>query len=178
MSFLNFFKKKEEPVKKECIVKKFKTKFFLEPSTTYIVKEAKAEKSFRIFNDHVRAGKAGLIITRINPNRIKNVYKDSKVKVVWLTELNEDNCIAPTPMEEITYLIKEFLEKSGCSVVLLDGIEYLIYHNTFEKVLLFLQNLKDLISISNSNLLIPSNKEIIKKQEIELLDREFEVYEE
>ena len=178
MSFLDFFKKREGPVKEQCPIKKFKTKYFLEPSTTYIVKEEKAAKSFKIFNDHVNSGKAGLIITRINPNRIRNFYKDLKVKIVWLTELNEDNCIAPTPMEEISYLIKEFLEKSGCSVVLLDGIEYLIYHNTFEKVLLFLQNLKDLISISNSNLLIPSNKGIIKKQEMELLDREFEVYEE
>jgi len=168
-------KKKVEKIEE---TKEFKTKFFLNDSTTYIIKEEKSEKSFEIFNDHVKAGKAGLAITRINPDRIKSEYKSSNAKIVWLTELKEKNCISPSPMEEIVYLVKDFVEKNKYSIVMLDGVEYLIYHNTFDKTLLFLQNLKDLISTKKSNLLVPSNKNIVKKREMELLEREFEVYEE
>ncbi|MBI4441457.1 DUF835 domain-containing protein [Candidatus Woesearchaeota archaeon] len=62
------------------------------------------------------------------------------------------------------------------SIILIDGIEYLISNNTFPGVLHLLQMMKDKISLGESILLLPLDPRCFSEQEINLLRQEFETY--
>ncbi len=62
------------------------------------------------------------------------------------------------------------------SIILLDGLEYLMTNNTFALVLHLLQMLKDKISLGESMLLLPIDPKCIDEKEMALLQQEFETY--
>ena len=62
------------------------------------------------------------------------------------------------------------------SIILIDGVEYLISNNTFGSVLHLLQMMKDKISTGDSMLLIPIDPRCIDPKELALLRQEFDTY--
>ena len=62
------------------------------------------------------------------------------------------------------------------SIILIDGLEYLVSNNTFTAVLHLLQTLKDKISLGESMLIIPVNPKCFNEKEISMLRMEFETY--
>jgi hypothetical protein len=68
-------------------------------------------------------------------------------------------------------------EEGKETIVMLDGIEYLIVQNDFSKVIKFVQTLKDTISIGRSKLLIPFNLAALEESRRALLTRDLELLE-
>jgi len=145
----------------------------LEASKTYMINEERPMKSNEIFIDLVTHGISGLYITRQNPGQIREVYGLERTPIIWLTrEKTEEKSIEPTDLLELSYTIKEFIKKAGDSVILLDGLEYLIVQNGYKEILQFVQSLKDSISMSSSRLVIPLDPSTIDSQQLHLLMRE------
>lgn len=71
----------------------------------------------------------------------------------------------------------EFMTKSNQSVILLDGIEYLIMNTSFETVLAYLKELRDIKVTTNSRLVIPLHKGTLSLKEYTFLDEEFTILE-
>ena len=117
-----------------------------------------------------------LYVTRNNPDvlRSKNAQL-SDANIIWLTELQTNNAVNPTEVEEITYSIKGYLDKTGSSVVLFDGLPYMLNSLSYTKVLHFLQDLRDQISIKDGVLLLTLDPEIIAKEKLAMLEREMSV---
>jgi len=67
-------------------------------------------------------------------------------------------------------------DDSQKSVILLDGLEYLINNNSFNAVLHVVQLLKDHISEGDSALVLPVNPKTMKEQEISILRQELELF--
>ena len=80
--------------------------------------------------------------------------------------------IDPTDLVRLSYAIKEFIKKSENSIVLLDGLEYLITQNSFSEVLKFIQALNDFVSQSKTRLVVPLDYKAVGVQELHLLKRE------
>ena len=74
----------------------------------------------------------------------------------------------------IAHTIAEYL-KTSKTVVLLDGIEYLIMNRGFDVVSRMVEDLIDKIAESRSILIIPVNPDAMEKRELELLERNAEV---
>ncbi|MFQ5891878.1 MAG: DUF835 domain-containing protein, partial [Candidatus Methanofastidiosia archaeon] len=75
-------------------------------------------------------------------------------------------------LSKMNHIIGEFLKKAEDSVVLLEGIEYLITENDFERVLKNLHTLKDYVVLSNSRLIVSLNPNTLSERELSLLERE------
>jgi len=145
----------------------------LEAGKTYLINEERPIKSNEIFTDLVTHGFSGLYITRQNPAQVRRVYGLERTPIIWLTrERTEEKSIEPTDLVELSYTIKEFIKKAGDSVILLDGLEYLIVQNGYKEVLQFTQSLKDSISMNSSRLVIPLDPSTIDTQQLHLLMRE------
>jgi archaellum biogenesis ATPase FlaH len=71
--------------------------------------------------------------------------------------------------------IDHFLERSEGSVVLLDGVEYLISHNDFSSILTLLHDLNERVSLTNAVLLLPVDPHAIEAREFNLLKRDLRV---
>lgn len=146
---------------------------WLDPSECYIVLEKKPRKSFEIFVDLVTHGVSGFVISREHPEKIKRKYKLMKTPVVWLSKIEMENTVSPEDLPKLNFIIGNFTRKNGESVILLDGLEYLITQTDFETVLGHLQEVKDVIAMSNSRLIIPLHKDTLPLKEYSFLEREF-----
>ncbi len=150
-------------------------KYWLEPGEGYIVVERKPEKSFDVFCDLVTHEIPGFVVSRIYPEKIKRKYKLVKTPMVWLSKTQTENSLDPNDLSKLIYTIKNFTKKSKESVVLLDGLEYLITQTDFAGVLKSVRMLKDIIVLNNSRLLIPLHADALSKEENSLLEREFKL---
>lgn len=142
-------------------------------SRDYMVKGTMPNKALSIFKDLVTHDIEGLCISRTHPEKIREMYDLRKIPVLWLSRSQDyRGHLEPSDLVELMQTIKEFVTKSANSVVLLDGLEYLITQNSFEDILRFIQSLNDIISTSNSRVIIPVDQTTIDEKQLHLLQRE------
>ena len=147
-------------------------KYQLDPAEAYIVTEKKPEKAVEIFYDLVTHGIPGFIISREHPERLRRKYKLVRTPMLWLSRSERENTISSDDLFMLECIIEDFTRKSSESVILLDGLEYLITQTSFEKVLHYVQELIDIIILNNSRLLISLHKDALSPREYSLLERE------
>jgi PAS domain S-box-containing protein len=162
-----------EPVAEKRVTTRFK--YWIDPSEGYIVLEKKPEKSFEVFYDLVTHGIPGFVISRGYPDKIKMKYSLSKTPLLWLSRSEIENTLNPDDFSKLSYIVEDFTRKCEESVVLLDGIEYLVTQIGFTTVVRFLLDLKDIMVTNQSRLIIPLHKDAISVREYSLLEKEFRI---
>ncbi|MCC7573529.1 MAG: DUF835 domain-containing protein [Candidatus Methanofastidiosum sp.] len=153
----------------------FPIKHEIPQGKSFIIYEQKYGKSFEIFKDLVTHSISGLAITRTPPGNIKKSFGLEKTPFIWLSKIEGQNTISPIYLNSLMNLITDFVNKGKDSVVILEGLEYLIAQNNFEIVLKFIQALRDFLLIENSRLIVPLNKETFTPKELAQLEKELEV---
>jgi hypothetical protein len=152
----------------------------LEAGHTYLVKEYKPQTSLNLFIKAIFYGCKGVYLSRTNPVQIREEHRSDvnfqivadKIAIYWLTDsLMDGKSISPEP-EQLFAFIGDFIEKNDQTVVLLDGLEYLISHSNFEQVLRFIQGLNDKVGVRNSRLIVPISPQSLSEKEMALLGRE------
>jgi hypothetical protein len=169
----------------------------------YLVKEPKAEFSFKIFTSlvkgrcqdcnhqeafpcesidckrcalpctckgcrHVRA--QGLCFTMRSPMEIRLKYALQITPIFWISNHGPEN-VSPVDLEIIANVINKFLKQSNNPVVLLDGIEHLIFENGSAPVLRFLRDAGEEMVLRNAILILPVNQLAIEEKEMALMER-------
>jgi hypothetical protein len=146
-----------------------------EPGHCYLIEEERPMYSNVLLSRKMDEGMAGLVITRMNPKRIRDEFK-APPEILWLTDKDSSlEKTVPPSLEMLIHVIQEFMSSEEKSMVVLDGVQYLVSSTNFEAVLRFLRSLIDEISESNSILAISLSPETMKPQEISILEREMEV---
>jgi len=173
---------------------KEKMKYELGTSMSYIIPESNVSgsdkktltgdrssaNSMHVFTDAVSHGAYGLIITREHPKQVRKNWDVDNLPIIWLTtsrdasaeEMINVQYIDPADAVGLSHAIKDFIRKSEDSVVLFDGLEYMITQNSFNEALKFIQSLDDVISQSKTKLLVPLDYKAIEDRELHLLKRE------
>ena len=145
----------------------------LDPGSTYLIPEQNPQRSVAIFLEELKAGMKGLFITRSNPNHVRKKHDLGDTKVCWLTGVRAGGEImSVSGLQELSILISNFIDENPHSVILLDGVEYLISNNDFQIVLRLMQQLRDKVSTSESKMIIPVNPEALDGKQLTLLQRE------
>jgi len=149
---------------------------FLSAGTTiygsYLFKGSNIEKSFKTLKELALQGKKGLCITREHPDAIKEQYELGNTDIYWLTRNRVDiPSLDPSQIEKLRWIIKDFVSENKNSVVLIDGLEYLIIQNNFNSVLKFVELLKDDIALNDAILILPIDPNTMEPRELALLER-------
>ena len=141
---------------------------------TYLINGKTSDKAFSIFTDQVMHGMPGLCITRCYPDTIREKYNFENTPLVWLSRKTAENdtTIQPTGLPHINLLIRRFLDDVDESVILLEGLEYLITQNNFNMVLKLIQTLNDEIMTCNCRLVIPVDFDAIEERNLAMLKRD------
>jgi hypothetical protein len=149
-------------------------KYDLQPGACYLSRERKSEKAFEIFTDLVTHGLQGLCVSRARPEAVRERYGLRKTPVVWLTQNVDpvEKCISPTDMPRLHFVISDFLDKAEDSVILLEGLEYIITHNSFPSALKLIQLLNDRVMMHRSRLILPVDPQAVGEKELALLERD------
>ena len=154
-----------EKEEKKRIPKKLKKGF------TYIVKERRSNNSFKLFKKTLEDGFNGICVTRQYPDKVKEKYDLETVRILWLSNVDQESTFKPKNLEKLGLELELFLsEKEG--VILLDGFEYLISNNDFRTVFHLIQSIKDQVAISDSIMIISASPSTLEKQQMDLLEKE------
>jgi PAS domain S-box-containing protein len=162
-----------EPIAEKSLVTEVRQ--WLEPSRGYIIREKKPNKSFDIFCDLVTHGIPGFIISRQHPERVRRKYRLLKTPIIWLSRSKIKETLSPDDLHKLNYIMDNFTKSCEESVILLDGVEYLITQSDFKSVVKFIQGLKDLVVLNNSRLIIPLYESTLTTIEYSIFEREFTI---
>ncbi len=145
------------------------------PGHCYLIEEEKPMYSNVLLSRMMAEGYRGLVITRMNPSRIKDEFKETP-QILWLTDKQSslENTVPPS-LEMIIHKIQEFMGGEGDGMVVLDGIQYLASNTNFDAVLRFLRSLVDEVSESKCVFAVSLSPQTMKEQETSILEREMEV---
>lgn len=155
-------------------------KYDLQPGRCYIVEESPPDLSFDAFVNILSTREeacekvTGLAISRQHPDLIKQKYGLEKTPIFWLATRAGDDVISPTNLGILTHTIIKFIEENTCGVILLDGLEYLVSNNDFNKTLRVINQVNDHVAQSRCRIIIPVDPRAFDPKEIALLERNSE----
>ena len=151
-------------------------KYNLERGESYLIESRESSEAFEIFKDAVTHGIQGFAICRTHPKKVRGKYELEKTAILWLSTVETGDSVDPKDLAKINHLLNDFLKRAEDSIVLLEGIEYLIIQNDFEKVIKALNSLNDYVTISGSRLLVPVSPKTMSEKELSILEKEFRVF--
>jgi len=105
-----------------------------------------------------------------SPQDIRLKYALQTTPIFWISN-HGPRSINPIALEVIADITIKFLKQSKNPVILLDGIEHLIFENGSAPVLRLLRDIQEWIILQRSILIVPVNPEAIDKKELALMER-------
>lgn len=133
------------------------------------------------FKELMSKGAKGLCISTTQPAKLRIRYKVREASLYWLTDSSsEKDTLNPRRIEfEVTKTLLEFMKTNKGGVMFIDGLEYLIMENGFERVTRFIKKIGDsaskgehtLIILLNPSALAPDPLTIMKKNFDEVIEK-------
>lgn len=171
---LSLLRKKDEEIGMEVARSSAKV-YELRRGFSYLVKETKPTKSFEIFVDQVTHNIQGLCVTRQHPSIIRKEWGLEKTPIIWLSNQLGKVYVNPSNIGILSDTIIRFVEKSGDGVILIDGIEFLIVNNDFDKVLRMVHHVTEAVMENRSRLIVSVDPRTLDTRELALLERNMEI---
>jgi hypothetical protein len=143
----------------------------------HIVLSEKPGPAIEMFVALTRAKVPGMAITSTFPTKLQRQFKLEKDTVVyWLTNTaNAQNMLDPKRLDfETTRAISNFVKNNKGPVILIDGLEYLIIENGFEKILKFVKKINDIASVNEATFIVALNPGSLPLDQATTLKKEFD----
>jgi len=139
-----------------------------------LITENDPDAAYRLFEVLTR-DLPGLVISRPHPHLVRR-RRGVAGRVVWLTETLGEDFINPAALGRLETVIRDCVEENrGEAVVLLDGVEYLVQKNGFDRTLSFLEHVNDFVVERPATVLLPVRPDAFQERELAVLEREFPV---
>jgi len=164
------------------------------PSGVYIIEDEKSDPAFGLFSelvtlrprpdaeipDNEESARGtleplvpkGMVVTREHPDAVREKHGLRVTPIVWLAETQGEMRLAPTNLAALTDTLIRFMENNPNSIVLIDGIEYVITFNEFKKVLRSLDLLSETAWITKTTLLETVDPGAFYGKDIAFLERD------
>lgn len=145
------------------------------PGRFYLVEEPKPLLSYQLVDELLLRGIPALVIARSPPRQVWEIPHPAACKVLRLTKQPGENVIDPKALGILAHQITLFLQQEARSVVLLDGVEYLITQNDFDAFMKFLNNIVDIVLDQGSVFLVAIDPRALAPQQVALMERDADV---
>lgn len=156
------------------IVKETAPSYKLRSGGTYLVFEPDQSGSLGMVRGVLKGGGRALYITRVQPGRRGKEYAEGS-QFIWLSQTEGAGAVRPTQLGLIIEDVRAFIRSRRNTVVHLGALEFVIFHNEFERVMLFLQNMQDETSIGEGRLVISLDASGVDRDHLRRLEKELKV---
>ncbi len=143
--------------------------------SSYLITDKNNKSALDLFITLNKYDHESLYITRSNPEILNNMtsIKDSKVILLSQKKIGEyDNTSDP---DGLIIKINEFVQNKTNPVILIDGIHYLLTRSSFEKFTETLYQIRDVISDTNSILLLQLDPSLLDERQIAVMENELQL---
>jgi len=152
--------------------------YSLKSGYTYMIKEDSPKFTYSLLRRALREDKSAMILTSMYPRKVEDLYGVEGQPIFWLSDTKGNNVYHPKRLAfEISQGVINFIKEKDQAVVLLDGFDYLVFANGFEKSVDFLKNMSDLFSTEQGSLLVTVNPMAFNQKETAILERTFDIVE-
>jgi Trk K+ transport system NAD-binding subunit len=142
----------------------------------FIKHEESCGIAHKVLLTHLYNGRYGLILTAHNPSNIRHEYGIETTPIVWITDTETEHLsVEPIDIEQMYNTVKSFVGKVKNSFVLIDGLDYLLKHNSFAKILHFVKQVKVVVEENDGCLIIPAGSLVLDPKSENLLLSQFTV---
>ena len=117
----------------------------------------------------------GLMVTRQLPKEVRSKYFLQTTPIIWLSSVSGTDSMDPAKLSLLTDFLVNSMEKSQNGVVLVDGIEYLVTTNDFQRVLKAVDRWTETAMTSSTRLIITLDPKAFEPRELALLERNKEI---
>jgi hypothetical protein len=144
------------------------------PGNVYLVEERRPKACFELFDQATSSGYSGLVVTRDFPKKVLSEKELTGCRILWLTNLPGEGRINPTAIGILMGQIRSFIENQPKTAVVLDGFEYLSSLNTYDRMLQFMHQLRDIVVTNESMMFVPVDPRTLSSRELAMLERSME----
>jgi hypothetical protein len=149
----------------------------VKPGYNYLVVDSEPNVAYSMFTSILKKGYSGLVISTTFPEKLKKEYNMSQCEIIWLTDTSVPNqkTLNPHRLEfEMMRMYSAFVKSNQKSAVMLDGFEYLVVENGFDKVYKFIKKVNDLSSVHQATLMVPIGPSSLEPDQLGTLKKEFD----
>jgi hypothetical protein len=122
-----------------------------------------------------RSRPQGLIVTRQYPKDVRAKYFLQTTPIIWLSTVAGADNMDPAKLSLLTDHLVNFMESSQNGVLVVDGLEYLITSNDFQRVLRAVDRWTETAMVSNSRLIMTLDRRSFDPKELAMIERNREV---
>jgi len=145
----------------------------LVPGDCYFILGEDNKSAFDFFISVCRADHHGLLVSRNVSDYVKRMTKDIGFDVVVLCESKTDGLNNISSLDELMNGIDSFCSKNKDSVILLDGVHYLLTRFSFQYFMNTLYHICEMASRYKSIFLLYVDPVIFNDRELAILKKEF-----
>jgi len=143
----------------------------------YLFEFASSDRMFESMVQEMSGGMSAFIIARAHPDQLRARYQLMHTPILWLAQTPGPDRVDPSNLQLLTHMTLEFL-RNGPSLIVMEGLEYLMLNNDLNKVLRFLAQLRDEVIVEGSILVITVDPRTLTERQRAILERELEVVKE
>lgn len=154
------------------ITKKLEIHGKLINGNSYLITNPKNRSAIDLFKSLLSFGKKGLFITRSTPAQVDILFPSKNVKIVLITQAQSLGFEKISDLENLKKKIEKFTKKNKDSLVLIDGIHYLLTKFSFEEFISVLYEINDIIAENRSILLIRVDPQTIEPNQMAIFENE------
>jgi len=148
----------------------------LQRGLNYLVVAAGPEPAYRWFNGLLLQNVPGLILSKTFPEKLKREYTLGNAEMFWISDTSPGpKILDPRRLDfEIMRAFSNFVKANRGGVVMLDGVEYLVVENGFDKVFKFLKKVNDLCGPNEITLFVPMAPNSLEQEAMTMVVKEFD----
>ena len=140
---------------------------------SYLIKDKNNKSAIDLIIDLVMEHHKGLIVARGNPAYIKRLIPEIKnLKIVLLTRETHKGYTVISDLINLEKNIKDFGKKNKNTIILLDGVHYLITRFSFEKFIETLYNITDAVTKNKSIFFIRIDPSTVDSNQMAVFENE------
>jgi PAS domain S-box-containing protein len=143
------------------------------PGNSYLITSKDNLSSFDLLSELTLEGNSGLIITRGNPEQIKQqVTISENMDIAFLTKKPLTGMINLSDFEAVLHEVNIFTQKKKKPMILLEGVHYLLSHYSFDSFINLLYDINDIIVDCRAMLFVRIDPATINRQQMALIENE------
>lgn len=145
-----------------------------------IVEDPHSNISFELFSrllksDNEEGRRQGYIVSRRNPDHIRQQFQLGDSRIAWITSQPGDGHMDPTRPNMLAHSVVEAFQKNRNTVVLIDGIESIVAYNDFNKAMKMLEQINDFVMQYRGFLIVPIDPMAFDQREKAIMERNFDI---
>jgi hypothetical protein len=152
----------------------------LDDGLNYLVIDKDPGTSYSWLLGMARREKPTLCMTTTFPEKVVKEYRLEGADMYWLSDTNPGpKTLDPKRLEfEVIRALSNFAKDFKGGAIILDGLEYLVVENGFDKTFKFIKKVNDLCSVHGTTFIVPITPGALGPDELTMLRKEFDRVEE